>query len=58
MSAKSVKGTDGKKPASAATNLVGESLTPRSYTSIEYCLTKYSWWSRRNDGGPCMPSFR
>ena len=34
MSAKSVKGEGGKKPASAATNLIGRAIPLRSYESM------------------------
>jgi len=58
MSAKNVGGSNGKKPASAATNLIGMPilLTFSLFPTQEHMLTKHhSWRSSRYDGSTCMP---
>lgn len=56
MSAKSVKGPGGKKPASAATNLIG---IPKFVLKTPFKLTRhYSWWWSRHDGSIGLSSAR
>ena len=56
MSAKSVKGPGGKKPASAATNLIG---IVRTFIGLgQRLISPNSWRWGWHDGGSCLPSFR
>ncbi len=58
MSAKNIGGAHGKKPASAATNLIGTSIVHlySRFLTQRHLLTKnHSWRGSRNDGSACMP---
>lgn len=56
MSAKNAQGGSGKKPTSAAVNLIGR-YTLR-IEAMDVILTDNSWWWCRYDGSSCLPSFR
>jgi hypothetical protein len=51
-----VKGPGGKKPASAATNLIGKETTRIEWQEID--LNFNSWWRSWNDGSARVPPVR
>jgi hypothetical protein len=55
MAAKSVDGNKGKKPASAAVNLIGK-MTLSVVGEHFDANMRHSWWWCRYDGGSRLPS--
>jgi hypothetical protein len=58
MAAKSVEGNKGKKPASAAVNLIGKMtlFVVRGHFVGGDANMRHSWWWCRYDGGSRLPS--